>query len=276
MAITRRKTNAAIAVAFLAIVAVLQLSPLAITLLNSFRADADIKLFPVGFPTRFDFSNYAKAWKVGGYLVAFANSLAISLVVSAAITALSIIAGYFMARWNTRFTAFLLAYFGVALSIPVFSYLVPVYFSFAKLGLVNTRGGIMLIYVATNLPFSVLLARTFILGVPKELDEAATIDGCTTYRLLWQVIVPVSKPVITTVALIAFVTAWNEFTVSNTFLQSPELKTAATRFVLFVGERGSDLSLIYTAAVMTILPIIVVFVSLQNYFIDGMTAGSVK
>lgn len=276
MIMTRKKRNEALALAFLGLVAVLQLSPLLATLFNSFRADAEIKLFPVGLPTRFDLDNYAAAWNIGGYFAAFANSIAISLASTLAITALSMVGGYFMARSKTGLTAFLFAYFGVALSIPVFSYLVPVYFAFADLDLINTRRGVVLIYVATNLPFNILLARTFILGIPKELDEAATIDGCTTYRLIWGIILPVAKPVITTIALISFVTTWNEFTVSNTFLQSTELKTAATRFVLFVGERGSDLALIYTAAVITMLPIIVVFVALQNYFIDGMTAGSVK
>lgn len=276
MAITRKKRNTTLAMAFLALVAILQLLPLIVTLFNSFRADKEIKLFPVGFPTQFNFDNYINAWNIGGYLTAFMNSIVISLVSTAIITILSMIAGYFMARTNTKLTAFLIAYFGIALSIPVFSYLVPVYFTFADLDLINTKRGLILIYIATNIPFNVLLARTFILGVPKELDEAATIDGCATYRLIWKIIMPVAKPVITTIALISFVTTWNEFTVSNTFLQSPELKTAATRFVLFVGERGSDLALIYTAAIVTMLPIIVVFIALQNYFIDGMTAGSVK
>jgi raffinose/stachyose/melibiose transport system permease protein len=273
---TRKKRNTTLAVTFLALVAILQLSPLIVTLFNSFRADKEIKLFPVGLPTQFNFDNYINAWNIGGYLTAFLNSIVISLTATAVITILSMIAGFFMARYKTKLTAFLFAYFGIALSIPVFSYLVPIYFTFADLDLVNTKRGLILIYIATNIPFNVLLARTFILGVPKELDEAATIDGCTTYRLIWKIIMPVAKPVITTIALISFVTTWNEFTVSNTFLQSPELKTAATRFVLFVGERGSDLALIYTAAILTMLPIIVVFIALQNYFIDGMTAGSVK
>ncbi len=85
-----------------------------------------------------------------------------------------------------------------------------------------------------------------------------------------------AKPIITTIALIVFVTTWNEFTVANTFLQSPELKTASTRYVLFVGERGSDMSMIYTAGVVTMLPIVAVFLFLQNYFIEGMTSGSLK
>ena len=272
----QRKRNRNFALSCLAAVAILQLLPLIVTLFNSFRSDAEIKLFPVGLPSQFNFANYANAWEIGGYLTAFCNSALVSMTSTFAVTVLSLIAGFFMARLKTRMTSFLFAYFGIALSIPLFSYLVPVYFTFAELDLVNTKRGLILIYAATNLPFNILLARTFILGIPRELDEAATIDGCSPYHLLWRVILPVAKPVMTTIALIVFVTTWNEFTVANTFLQSPELKTAATRFVLFVGERGSDLSMIYTAAIVTMLPIIVVFIALQNYFIDGMTAGSVK
>ncbi len=272
----RNRINHATVAVLLSGVAALQMLPLIATFFNSFRTDKQIKLFPVGFPTEPNFDNYLKAWQVGGYTRAFANSIIVSICTTAVIVILSLVAGFFMARTKTRFTGFLVVYFGVALSIPVFSYLIPLYFTFAELNLVNARTGLILIFVATNLPFNILLARTFILGIPRELDEAATIDGCSTYEILWQIIFPIAKPIVTTIALIVFVATWNEFTISNTFLQSPELKTAATRFVLFVGERGSDLSMIYTAAMVTMLPIVIVFVALQNYFIEGMTAGSIK
>jgi len=135
---------------------------------------------------------------------------------------------------------------------------------------------VVIIFIATNLPFNILLARTFVLGIPRELEEAATIDGCSLPGIIRRIIFPMAKPVVTTIALIVAVTTWNEFTVASTFLQSKELKTAATRFVLFVGERGSDLSMVYTAAMVTMIPIVILFIALQNYFIEGMTSGSIK
>jgi raffinose/stachyose/melibiose transport system permease protein len=262
--------------AALILVAVVQLAPLAATALNSLRSDKEIKQFPIGIPAVPRIENYLKAWEIGGYARAFINSVIVSASTTVAVVALSITAGYFFARVKSKTLNLIFVYFGISLSIPVFSFLIPVYFRFAEWRLVNTLQGVVLLFVAMNLPFNILLARSFILGVPKELDEAATIDGCSTYALIRKIVFPMAKPIITTIALIVAVTTWNEFAVVNTFLQTKEMKTASTRFVLFVSERGSDLSMIYTAAVITMVPIVALFLALQSYFIDGMTAGSIK
>lgn len=271
-----RRINHIFVYSFLILVALLQLSPLLATLFNSFRSTKDITKFPIGFPSQYNLENYIEAWKVGEYTRAFANSIIVSSVSTISVVLMAIIAGFFLARSNFKIKDYIITYFGVALSIPVFAFLVPVYFSFSELGLVDHLFGLILLFIAINMPFNILLSRTYILGIPRELDESATMDGCSVYQIIWNIIFPISKPIITTIALIVFVTTWNEFTVANTFLQSPELKTASTKYVLFVGERGSDLSLVYTAGIVTMLPIVAVFISLQNYFIEGMTTGSIK
>jgi raffinose/stachyose/melibiose transport system permease protein len=272
----RTRSSYVVLYTILTMVAIVHLFPLIVTFANSLRTDASIKQFPIGIPSDFAFSNYVDAWLKGGYGQAFINSVVVSTSTTLIVLAASIIAGYFLARSTIRTKGLILTYLGIALSIPVFSFLIPVYFAFSNLELVNTLAGLVLIFIAVNLPFNVLLARTFIQGIPKELDESATMDGCTTYQVLWRIVFPIAKPIVTTIALIVFVTTWNEFTVANTFLQSPELKTASTRYVLFVSERGSNLALVYTAGVVTMLPIVAVFIFLQNYFIDGMTSGSLK
>ncbi len=271
-----RRLNHIFVYSFLCLVALLQLSPLLATLFNSFRSTKDITKFPIGLPTQYNLENYIEAWKVGEYTRAFANSIIVSSVSTISVVLMAIIAGFFLARSNFKIKDYIITYFGVALSIPVFAFLVPVYFSFSELGLVDHLIGLVLLFIAINMPFNILLSRTYILGIPRELDESATMDGCSVYQIIWNIIFPISKPIITTIALIVFVTTWNEFTVANTFLQSPELKTASTKYVLFVGERGSDLSLVYTAGIVTMLPIVAVFIALQNYFIEGMTTGSIK
>lgn len=261
---------------FLSLIAIIQLTPLVITFFNSFRMDKAIKKFPIGFPTELNINNFIKAWDIGGYTRAFTNSITVSIATTAVVVTISIIAGYFLVRSKLKIKNYLVLYLGVTLSMSLFSYLVPLYYTFSNLGLVNSLMGLILIYIALNMPFNILLARTYIAGLPKGLDEAATIDGCSTYDIIWKIIFPLSKPIITTIALIVFVATWNEFAIGNTFLQQKLLKTAATRYVSFVGERGQDLSMIYTAAVITFLPIVGLFIALQNYFIDGMTTGSIK
>lgn len=273
----RRKTlKLSVVYLFLSLIALIEISPLVAAFLNSLRTNQAIKKSPLGLPNQFNMENYANAWKIGEYYRAFLNSAKISFTVCLLVVICSIIAGYFLARTSGKFQRVLVLYWGAALSIPVFSFMVPLYYAFANLNLVNTHAGLILIYTAVNLPFNILLARTFILGIPGTLDEAAIIDGCSTYQLIRKIIVPLAKPIITTIVLIVFVTTWNEFTIANTFLQKSILKTASTRYVLFVGERGSDMSLVYTAGIITMLPIIVIFIFLQNFFISGMTAGSIK
>ena len=272
----KRKAKRILIYGILAVTAMFQIAPLIAALFNSFRTDKAIKMFPIGLPTELNLVNYIKAWTIGGYTRAFANSISVSAPVTAVIVLSAVVTGYFLVRSRTRIRNWLFVYYGVALSIPVFSYLVPLYYSFARLDLVNSIFGLILIYIAIYMPFNILLARSFIMGIPGTLDEAATIDGCTTYQVIRKIIFPLSKPVITTIALIVFVTTWKEFTIANTFLQSPELKTASTKYVLFVGERGADLSMVFTAGIITMLPIVAAFIALQNYFIEGMTSGSIK
>lgn len=256
--------------------ALLEIAPLVITFLNSLRTNSEIKQAAVGFPLNPQFINYLKAWKIGGYAQAFLNSILISCTTSCIVLTASILSGYFLARIKNHFNRLLRIYYGFSLSIPVFSFLVPLYFNFSRMNLVNSKLGIIVIYIATNLPFNIILAATFISGIPRTLDEAAVIDGCGTYEIIGKIIFPLAKPIITTILLIVFVSTWNEFTLANTFLQLPEIKTAATKYVFFVGERGSDLSLIYSAGIITMLPIVGIFLLLQNYFIEGLTSGSIK
>ena len=276
MALRKQKRFYPVIYVLLALIAILQILPLIVTFMNSLRADGDIKKIPVGIPTELNISNYSRAWEIGKYGQAFLNSILVSVSVSSIVLASAIISGYFLSRSKIKLKKYLFVYYGVSLSIPVFAFLVPLYYTFANLNLVNSHFGLILTYIAINLPFNILLARTFIMGIPRELDEAAIIDGCSTYQLIWRIIFPLSKPIITTIVLIVFVATWNEFTIANTFLQTQELKTAATKYVLFVTERGSDLAMVYTAAIITMLPIVAAFIALQNYFIEGMTSGSIK
>jgi raffinose/stachyose/melibiose transport system permease protein len=258
------------------VVALFQIVPIIIIAFNSFRTDKEIKKFPIGLPTQANINNFLDAWRIGGYSRAYFNSIIVSILTTLIVLVFSLLMGYFIAKTNIRIKNFLIIYFGVAMSIPLLSYLAPLYYRFSEMNLVNNRIGLILIYIAMNIPFNVLLARTYILGIPNELSEAAVIDGCTTFQIINKIIFPLSKPIVTTIALIVFVSTWNEFTVANTLMQDTLLKTVSTRYVLFVAEKGSNLAMIYTAAMISMIPIVFIFILLQNYFVDGMTAGSIK
>lgn len=256
--------------------AVFQLFPLIVLFLNSLRTDAEIKDFPIGLPGTPSLKNYAETWIKGGYAVAFRNSIFVGACVIAIVLILASLAAYGMARLNIPGKAFFIAYFMLGMSFPTFLYIVPLYYNFSQVGLVNTQLSVIIIYSAGYIPFSILLIRTFLVGIPKELEEAGKIDGCGEVGVFLHVTMPLLKPILATVALIVFVWCWNEFLWSNTFLTTDNIRTVATRFYKFTSEWSKDLAKIYTAGVIALAPIIVLYLTLQKSFIEGLTQGAVK
>ncbi|MEA5029993.1 MAG: carbohydrate ABC transporter permease [Sphaerochaeta associata] len=250
--------------------------PLIQVLLNSFRSDREVKVMPIGLPRKWVFNNFIETWTIGGYLQAYSNSFFIGAIVIIAVLTLIGLGAYALSKLRFRLNGFFTAYFFVAISLPGFLYIVPDYFMMNKLGLVNTHWSLILAYIAMQLPFNMLLLRTFLAGIPKELEEAAKIDGCSELQSFLRITLPVAKTMFLTIALLVFVFTWNEYLWANTFITKESLKTVATRFVKFTGEYGSNMARIYTASVLTITPIIVLYLFFSRKFIEGMTSGSVK
>lgn len=261
---------------FLVFMAWFALMPLIQVLLNSFRTDRENKSMPIGLPKEWVFHNYSETWNMGGYATAYINSI---ITASAVILAVLIVVGlgaYALCKLEFRLRGFMTAYFFVAISLPSFLYIVPDYFVMNKMGLVDTRWGLIIVYTAMQIPFNMLLLRTFLTGIPRELEEAAKIDGCNELNSLLRITLPIAKPIFLTIGLLVFVNVWNEFLWSNTFITTESLKLVATRFVRFTGEYGSNMARIYTASVITTAPLIILYLLFSRKFIEGMTTGSVK
>ena len=173
---------------------------------------------------------------------------------------------YATSKLQFKLRGFFVAYFFVANSLPGFLYIVPDYFMMNKIGLVDTRWSLMIVYTAINIPFNMLLLRTFLSGIPRELELNSFL----------KITLPIAKPMFLTIAILVFVNVWNEYLWSNTFITSDALKLVATRFVKFTGEYGSNMARIYTASVITVAPVIILYLFFSRKFIEGMTSGSVK
>ena len=252
------------------------LVPLLQVFINSFRSDREVKTMPVGLPKQWVFNNYPETWQIGGYGQAYINSLLIAAVVIVVVLAVAGLGAYSISKLEYKGRGFFNAYFFVAISLPGFLYIVPDYFIFNKLHLIDTRVGLMLVYIAMQIPFNMLLLKTFLAGIPRELEEAAKIDGCNELDSFMKITLPIAKPMFLTVAILVFVNVWNEYLWSNTFVTTEIIKPVATRFVKFTGEYGSDMAKIYTASVITIAPVIILYLLFSRKFIEGMTSGSVK
>ena len=252
------------------------LVPLLQVFINSFRSDREVKTMPLGLPKQWGFNNYPETWQIGGYGQAYINSLLIAAVVIVVVLAVAGLGAYSISKLEYKGRGFFNAYFFVAISLPGFLYIVPDYFIFNKLHLIDTRVGLMLVYIAMQIPFNMLLLKTFLAGIPRELEEAAKIDGCNELDSFMKITLPIAKPMFLTVAILVFVNVWNEYLWSNTFVTTEIIKPVATRFVKFTGEYGSDMAKIYTASVITIAPVIILYLLFSRKFIEGMTSGSVK
>ena len=252
------------------------LVPLLQVFINSFRSDREVKTMPLGLPKQWVFNNYPETWQIGGYGQAYINSLLIAAVVIVVVLAVAGLGAYSISKLEYKGRGFFNAYFFVAISLPGFLYIVPDYFIFNKLHLIDTRVGLMLVYIAMQIPFNMLLLKTFLAGIPRELEEAAKIDGCNELDSFMKITLPIAKPMFLTVAILVFVNVWNEYLWSNTFVTTEIIKLVATRFVKFTGEYGSDMAKIYTASVITIAPVIILYLLFSRKFIEGMTSGSVK
>jgi raffinose/stachyose/melibiose transport system permease protein len=261
---------------FLILLGVFQLFPLIVLFLNTLRTDSEIKNMPIGIPKTFYYQNYIETWIKGEYGTAFINSLFIAAVTILIVLACTGLAAYSIVKLDLLWKKYFIAYFMLVMSLPGFLYIVPDFYLFNKLGLVNSHAGIILIYAASQIPFNLLLIRTFLIGIPKELEEAGRVDGCGELGVLWHITIPLAKPILTTVALLVFVHCWNEFLWANTFLQDDAVRTVATRYVKFTSEWTRDLAKIFTAGGISLLPIIIMYLFLQRTFIEGMTKGGVK
>lgn len=261
---------------FLFILFFIEVIPILQVYINSFRSDGEVKQRPFGLPETWVFNNWKETWEIGGYTVSFFNSLMIAAVVIVAVLVLVGLGAYALSKMQFKGREFFTAYFFVAISLPGFLYIVPDYFVFNRLGLVNTRFGLMLLYTAMQIPFNMLLLRTFLSDIPRDIEEAAKIDGCNELQTFYKVTFPIAKPIFSTIAILVFVNVWNEYLWANTFITTDVLKPLSTSFVKFVGQYSSNMARIYTASAITITPVIIIYLLFSQKFIEGMTSGSVK
>lgn len=260
----------------LAFFLVFALYPILILVLNALKDQHEIGVNPLGLPSVVHLENFARAWQVGGYTQAFANSLIVSVATIVGVVVISLLGAYSLARLNVPGGDALMMYLIVANTIPAQLFLVPLFFMWYQVGLVNNLLGVVLIYLARYAPFNIFLLRSFFVGLPRDFEDAARIDGASELQVLWNVVVPLSRPAVLTTALISGMWSWNEFLFAVIFLHNKPVQTAALRYVAFTGEYSSDWALISAAGTLVIVPIMVLFLFMQERFIHGLAAGGLR
>lgn len=230
----------------------------------------------LGLPESLNFENYARAWESINFGHLLSNSLAVTFGVVTLTAVVSILSGYAfgtMTFWGKRL---LFALFIAGLIMPFFSMIVPVYYNLRSLGLVNSFPGVILVESALFLSFGTYWMANHFRGFPRELTEAAKLDGSSSFGVLWGVILPNSRPAITTLVTLLFMWSWNEFFLVLVLAQDAAVQTAPLGLSYFVGQYTADVPALAAASIMVALPVIVVYVFLQRHFIQGVLSGSIK
>jgi raffinose/stachyose/melibiose transport system permease protein len=255
---------------------VFALGPLLILSFNALKDRAELGSNPLGPPLQLNFANFAEAWEVGNFAVTTRNSAVLVAGTVAAVLFLGGMAAYSLAKLNLPGSGPLTMYLLIGSSLPIQLYLVPLFFAWQRLGLVNNLFGLILIYVATNAPFAVFLLRSYMLQIPSDFEDAARVDGASEWQVFSRVVVPLSWPGFLTVGLVVALSVWNEFLLATVFLTEQHLFTIVTSYANFATRFSRDWSLTSAAALMMILPIVAIFLLLQRRFIEGLTQGGLK
>lgn len=261
---------------FLAVAVLAALLPVALVLLNAFKPHVDIITNPLAWPVAASFDNFVTAWTAGRFTIGLVNSVLICASTILVTVSFAALAAYPLARRKVRFWRVLTLYFLCAVTVPIQLFLFPLYFMFAALGIVGNLFATSLILSAVNLPLSIFLLRTYILTIPVELEDAALMDGAGPWRTFFYVILPLIRPGLITVSILVGFNAWNEFMITSTFQQGEAAFTMTLGYLSMNSTIVTDRGIMMAGALIIILPIIVFFLSMQRFFIEGMTTGAIK
>jgi raffinose/stachyose/melibiose transport system permease protein len=260
----------------LAVAAVTALFPLSLMVVSSLKKSAEIVANPLALPSALQWNNFSRAWtdaQLGRSLLNSTETTGLAVIL---ICSTCSMAAYALAHRTGPGLRWISAYLLGTTTLPIQLYLFPLYFGFAHLGLIDNVFALSFVYTAVFSPFAIFLLRTYFLAIPKELEEAAVIDGANRWQVFYYVLLPLVSPGILTVALISGLNVWNEFLISSTFLQSHDQQTAVVRFYTLGGQYSSDWGEIMAAAILIVAPAVGLFLLMQRRFIQGMAAGSVK
>ncbi len=262
--------------ALITILSLFCLFPVVWMLYSSVKDEAAFKRNIVGLPGELHFENYLSAIKTGKMDIAFVNSLIVSVLAVVILILIAFMAGVIFARYSFRGKGVLYTMFLCGMLIPVHSLLIPVFIELKTFSLINNRIALSLIYVALGLPKAIFLVTTFAATIPKEIEEAVIIDGGSTKDIFFRVFLPISKPILSTVTILSFLDAWNEFPFSLILMGKPELKTLPIALTYFTGQHSVQYTPMMAGLTIATLPVVIIYFIFHKKIMEGMVAGSVK
>lgn len=261
---------------FLFIMTFASLFPIYWTAVNSFRTNTQIYSRFTVIPEQFDFSSYQTIFTNKVIPTAFLNSVIITGSVMLISSIIILMASYALASYRFKAANYIYLLFVAAMFIPGTVTMGTVYKLIGQLGLLSSRPGVILVYVSGRIAFSVFLMVSFMHSIPDAVQEAAIIDGCNSFSLLTRIIAPLSRNGMLVVLILTFINVWNEYMWAMIMLPSRSLRTLTVALAFFKSEYTTDYALLSAGVVVGILPILIVYLFLQEKIINGLVAASVK
>ena len=239
----------------LLIFASIAIFPLLVLVFNSVKPFNEFGLNPLGPPSTLRFENFSDAWVAGEYARIFFNSFKLVIGSVFLCLAVSLLAGFSLAKLNPKGSTIIAVYLLVGISIPAQLYILPLFLLWKELSLLNTHLGLIIIYSALNAPFATFLIRSYMIRLPDELFEASKLDGANTFQMFFRIAIPLSWPVILTAGLIIGLAVWNEFLFALTFITDQNFKPIATILFSFQSRFENNYALVSASAIMMVAPI---------------------
>lgn len=276
---SREKTKNIMLSAISVIILIIVLFPFYWMLNTSLKLEKEVFLSPpTFFPSRLNFSSYSAQLSNGDFNMfrAFGNSLLISLSCTAIALALSIPGAYGIAHFRFRGKKLIILCLLITQMLPVSVILTPLFIIFKNMSLINKYLAPIFADATIGIPFSILILQNYFLSIPTELDDAARIDGCNRFTTFTRIFIPIASPGVVVCGVFSFLYAWGDLAYGLTFIQDQKMRPITAGIFNFMGQYGTTWSYLSAFAVVTIVPVILIFIFMQKHIISGLVAGAVK
>jgi len=275
----RTSTGRKIASAVVWIVVVFNLAVFAWIFLNSLRTHSSIFADPWGLPSELHVENWVEAWTTSGFGAAILNSVLVCVTAAVGIVVVSAPAGYILAKVNRRLSEVALMYIAVGVGVPTQIIIIPLFAVVQSLGLLNSLFGLIVVYIAVNLPFTIFLLAGFFRSMPDELEEAAALDGAGTLRIFTGIVAPMARSGMTTALILNLVWLWAEVFIALILIQSTDKETLPLALLSFMAQQqyaGNDYGQLLAGVAIILIPVLIAYIWLGRRIIEGMTVGAGK
>lgn len=272
----RRLTINLLLYLFLGVVALAFLYPVFLMVLTAFKSTPEIFRNPFGMPEEFSLKGFRTVWQRANFGLYLRNSTLITGASALLLLATAAPAAYALARYTFRLKGFFFIFFLAGIMIPIRLGILPLYMLMRNLGLIDTPFSLIFTYAASGMPMAVFLLSVFFRNLPRELEDAARIDGCNEWQIFYRVMLPLVRPGLATVIIVNVVPWWNDFFFPLLFLTTDTWKTIPLGMQIFFGQHLIDWSLVFSGMVLASLPLLIIYLIMSRQFIEGLTAGAVK